>query len=239
MTAHYQKLLDKLGLEIKDKELLETAFIHKSFVNEQHGKKLTHNERLEFLGDAVLELVVTEYLFKTYPDTQEGDLTNWRASLVKTNHLADVSKDLKLGTYLKLSRGEELSGGREKSHLLANVIEAFIGVIFIDRGYRVAHKFIEEHILVHLDRILAKGLHHDGKSLFQEFSQERSGITPHYRVLEEHGPDHSKKFIVGAYLGAELIAKGEGASKQKAEESAATNAIRVKKWRVGKAKQKQ
>lgn len=236
MTVHYQKLLDKLGLEIKDKELLETAFVHKSFVNEQRDKHHAHNERLEFLGDAVLELVVTEYLFKKYPDTREGDLTNWRASLVKTNHLADVSKDLKLGTYLKLSRGEELSGGREKSHLLANVIEALIGVIFIDRGYRVAHKFIEEYILVHLDRILEKGLHHDSKSLFQEFSQERTGVTPHYRVVEEHGPDHNKKFIVGAYLGTELIAKGEGASKQKAEESAAANALKVKKWRAGKAK---
>lgn len=225
----YTKLLEEIGVQIKNQDLLKLAFIHKSYVNEQKGLK-EHNERLEFLGDAVLELVTTEYLFKYYPLKQEGELTNWRSALVKGNHLAEVSRELNLGKYLNLSRGEEHSGGREKPHILANVLEALIGAIFIDRGYRVARKFIDDYILTKLDVIIEKGLHIDGKSLFQEMAQGKVNTTPHYILLSETGPDHNKVFTMGAYIGEELIAKGHGASKQKAEENAATEAIKSKGW---------
>ncbi len=225
----YTKLLEEIGVQIKNQDLLKLAFIHKSYVNEQKGLK-EHNERLEFLGDAVLELVTTEYLFKYYPLKQEGELTNWRSALVKGNHLAEVSRELSLGKYLHLSRGEEHSGGREKPHILANVLEALIGAIFIDRGYRVARKFIDDYILTKLDVIIEKGLHIDGKSLFQEMAQGKVNTTPHYILLSETGPDHNKVFTMGAYIGEDLIAKGHGASKQKAEENAATEAIKSKGW---------
>ncbi len=225
----YTKLLEEIGVQIKNQDLLKLAFIHKSYVNEQKGLK-EHNERLEFLGDAVLELVTTEYLFKYYPLKQEGELTNWRSALVKGNHLAEVSRELNLGKYLNLSRGEEHSGGREKPHILANVLEALIGAIFIDRGYRVARKFIDDYILTKLDVIIEKGLHIDGKSLFQEMAQGKVNTTPHYILLSETGPDHNKVFTMGAYIGEELIAKGHGASKQKAEENAATEAVKAQGW---------
>ncbi len=225
----YTSLLKKISIQMKNEDLLKLAFIHKSFVNEQKGLK-EHNERLEFLGDAVLELVTTEYLFKNYPNTQEGELTNWRSALVKGHHLAEVSRELNLGKYLHLSRGEEHSGGREKPHILANVLEALIGAIFLDRGYRVTHKFINDFILTKLDEIIEKGLHIDGKSLFQEMAQGKLNTTPHYILLSETGPDHNKVFTMGAYIGENLIAKGHGASKQKAEENAATEAIKAKGW---------
>lgn len=228
----YTSLLKKIGIQIKDQELLKLAFIHKSFVNEQKGHK-EHNERLEFLGDAVLELVTTEYLFKNYPNKQEGELTNWRSALVKGNHLAQVSRELNLGKYLHLSRGEEHSGGREKPHILANVLEALIGAIFLDRGYRVTHKFINSFILTKLDEIIEKGLHIDGKSLFQEMAQGKLNTTPHYILLSETGPDHNKVFTMAAYIGETLIAKGRGPSKQRAEESAATEAVKAKGWDRG------
>lgn len=225
----YNKLLTEIDVEIKNKDLLKVAFIHKSFVNEQKGHK-EHNERLEFLGDAVLELVVTEYLYKSYPNKQEGELTNWRSALVKGNHLSQVAGELNLGKYLHLSRGEEHSGGRNKPHILANVMEALIGAIFLDRGYRVARTFIHDFILKHLDDIISQGLHIDGKSLFQEMAQGKLGKTPHYTVVSEEGPDHNKRFIMGAYIGEKLIAEGSGASKQKAEDAAAREGIKAMKW---------
>ena len=225
----YAKLSEVISIEIKNEALLKLAFIHKSYVNEKKDLK-EHNERLEFLGDAVLELVTTEYLFKNYPNKQEGELTNWRSALVKGNHLAEVSRDLDLGSFLHLSKGEEHSGGREKPHILANVLEALIGAIFLDRGYRVARKFIDDFILTKLDEIIEKGLHIDGKSLFQEMAQGKVNTTPHYILLSETGPDHNKIFTMGAYIGETLIAKGNGASKQKAEEHAANMAIKAKGW---------
>ncbi len=228
-ATHYKKLQKVIGIEIKNDSLLKLAFIHKSYLNEQKGHK-EHKERLEFLGDAVLELVVTEYLFKSYPNKQEGELTNWRSALVKGNHLSQVARDLELGKYLHLSRGEENSGGRTKPHILANVMEALIGAIFLDRGYRVSRTFIHEFILKHLDDIISQGLHIDSKSLFQEMAQGKLGQTPHYTALSEEGPDHNKQFTMGAYIGEELVAKGSGASKQKAEDVAAKAAIRAKGW---------
>lgn len=229
MLNDYSKLLKKIDVEIKNADLLKVAFVHKSYVNEQKSLK-EHNERLEFLGDAVLELVVTEYLYKSFPNSPEGELTNWRSALVKGNHLSQVAAELELGKYLHLSRGEERSGGRNKPHILANVMEALIGAIFLDRGYRVSRKFIHDFILKHLDDIISQGLHIDGKSLFQEMAQGKLGTTPHYTVMSSEGPDHNKQFTMGAYIGDKFIAEGLGASKQKAEDAAAREAIKVMKW---------
>lgn len=219
-------LQQKIKINFKDESLLQTAFVHKSYVNEHKQQKISHNERLEFLGDAVLELVTTEFLYGTFPQEGEGRLTNFRSALVKGNHLAKVSRNLELGQYLKLSRGEERGGGREKAYLLANVLEALIGAIYLDRGFSAAHKFISKFILTNLGDILSKGLHVDPKSSLQEFAQDKYGITPIYRVLSETGPDHNKVFEVVAFINEKMVGKGTGSSKQKAEQSAAVDALR-------------
>jgi ribonuclease-3 len=226
----YEELEKKINIVFKDKKLLELAFVHKSYVNEHKDKKIEFNERLEFLGDAVLELVVTEFLYKNYPTEPEGVLTNWRSALVKGKHLAEISNELNLGVYLYLSRGEEKSGGRKKNYILANTLEALIGGIYLDQGYKEAHGFIDEFILKRLEEILKKGSHIDAKSQFQEMSQDLLGITPEYRVIKEEGPDHDKVFTMAAYVGEELIAEGNGSSKQKAEQEAAHEALKAKKW---------
>ncbi len=230
MINRYEALEEKIHITFKDRNLLDMAFVHKSYVNEHRDRKKEHNERLEFLGDAVLELVVTEYLYKTFTNEEEGVLTNWRSALVKGKHLAEISEKLELGLYLYLSRGEERGGGRKKSYILANLLEALIGVIFLDQGYEVAHKFISEHILKQLSLILEQGLHIDPKSKFQEIAQEKIGFTPEYRLMRDEGPDHDKKFVMGAYINDEFIAEGAGSSKQKAEQEAAKNALKVKNW---------
>lgn len=221
-----EKMID---VSFKDKALLSKVFIHKSYLNETTDKSLRSNERLEFLGDAVLELVVTEFLFKNYPN-DEGELTNWRSALVKGAHLAKIAKQLELGQYLMLSHGEENSGGRKKNYILANTFEALIGAIYIEHGYDVAHTFIDKFVLVYLEEILEKGLHVDPKSKFQELAQSRENVTPAYRVIEESGPDHEKIFTMGAYLSESLIATGQGSSKQNAEQDAALQALRAKGW---------
>lgn len=226
----YEDLEKKINIVFTNRNLLDTAFVHKSYINEHRDKKNDHNERLEFLGDAVLELVVTEFLFKNYPSKGEGILTNWRAALVKGKHLAEIAQKLDLGIYLYLSRGEERSGGRKKNYILANTLESLIGAIYLDKDYKAAHQFIDEHILKQLGGILEQGLHIDAKSRFQEICQEVLGVTPEYRLLKDEGPDHNKSFIMGAYIGEELIAEGAGSSKQKAEQEAATAALKVKKW---------
>lgn len=226
----YTDLLTQIGLKDNDLNLLERVFIHRSYVNEHRKSGIRSNERLEFLGDAVLELVTTEYLFKNFDDKDEGELTNWRSALVKGATLAQVASDLDLGKYLMLSKGEEKSGGREKDYLLANTVEALIGYIYLQGGYAKAQLFIHKFILVLLQDILEKKLHIDSKSYFQEISQEKLGITPTYDVLEEEGPDHKKTFTMGVYLEKELIAKGQGSSKQMAEQSAAREALIEKGW---------
>lgn len=226
----YSELEKKINVDFTDKKLLDLAFVHKSYVNEHKEKKTAHNERLEFLGDAVLELVVTEYLYKNYPLQEEGVLTNWRSALVKGKHLAEISGELGLGVYLYLSRGEERSGGRKKNYILANTLEALIGAMYLDKNYLAAHGFINEFILKKLEQILQKGLHIDSKSRFQEISQELLGITPEYRLIKEEGPDHNKSFTMGAYIKEEFIAEGAGSSKQKAEQEAATAALKKKEW---------
>lgn len=217
-----------IGISFRNKDLLHQALTHRSAVRESriHG----HNERLEFLGDAVLEFVATEYLFQ-YEDKSEGELTNWRAALVKGEHLAIVAKDLKLGSYLYMSKGEKLSGGPDKVSTLANSLEALIGAIFLDQGYEVAHKFCYDYILIRLKELLAQGKDRDEKSVFQEKAQEDCGITPHYEVVSDTGPDHDKTFICAVFIGEEKIAKGKGNSKQKGEQAAAKAALKVKGWK--------
>jgi len=226
----YKKLEELINITFTNKKLVDTAFVHKSYVNEHKDLKNEHNERLEFLGDAVLELVVTEFLFSNYPSKGEGVLTNWRSALVKGKHLAEIAKKLDLGLYLYLSRGEERSGGRNKNYILANTLEALIGAIYLDKDYKTAHKFIDVFILAQLSSILEQGLHIDAKSRFQEISQDVMGFTPEYRLLKDEGPDHDKIFVMGAYINGELVAEGGGTSKQKAEQEAATAALKVKKW---------
>lgn len=229
-NKNYADLEEKTGIIFKNSELLTRAFIHKSYINENRDKALLHNERLEFLGDAVLELATTHYLFNKYPDEDEGKMTAFRSALVQGRHLAEVAEELDLGSYLYLSKGEEKSGGREKKYILANVIEAYIGAIYIEHGYDAADKFIEKFILYRLDDILEKGLHIDSKSRFQESCQEHEEHTPYYELIKDEGPDHNKHFTMGAYIDGKLIALGTGSSKQKAEEDAAQNALKEKGW---------
>ncbi len=214
----------ELGLKFKDANLLMTAFVHRSFVNESKAAK-ENNERLEYLGDAVLELAATEHLFHSFPERPEGELTSLRSAMVRKENLAAVAKTLGLGKHLQLSRGEESSGGREKDYLLANAFEALLGALYLDRGYETCVKFLAKHLFPTLTAILSGSLHIDPKSAFQEFTQGQMKVTPHYQVSSESGPDHDKTFVVAAYLGDKLIARGKGASKRKAEEAAAKLAL--------------
>lgn len=220
----------KLNFKFKNKDLLIQAFCHRSYLNENPDFYLFHNERLEFLGDAVLELVVTEYLYQKYPKKPEGELTNWRASLVNAKILAEAAKNLGFNDFLLLSRGENKELGKARQYILANTFEAFIGAMYLDQGIGSCQKFIEKNLIKELPQIIEKGLFRDAKSHFQEEAQERSGITPTYKVLEEWGPDHAKHFIIGVFLDKILVAKGEGSSKQEAELDAAKNALETKSW---------
>lgn len=227
---NYKELESKIGIKFKDLELLKTAFVHRSYVNEHRNEKIQDNERLEFLGDAVLELAATRHLFEKYPDQSEGQMTSFRSALVKGKHLAEIANHLGLGEYLLLSNGEEKSGGREKHHILANTVESLIGAIYLEHGFETAEEFVKKSILTKLDEIIAKGLHIDAKSRFQELAQEKENFTPHYEVIEAIGPDHNKVFTMGAYIDKDLVAKGSGSSKQNAEEMAAKNALKAKEW---------
>lgn len=227
MIENLEKIL---GIKFNNPDLLQQALTHRSYLNENRGYKLDHNERLEFLGDAVLELVVTEYLYNNFPNP-EGELTSWRAALVNGEMLASVASELGLGENLLMSRGEKKDTGRARQYLLANALEAAIGAIYLDQGYDAAKKFIAEKIVVNLDKILKEELYMDPKSRFQELAQEGVKITPSYRVLKEWGPDHDKHFTVGVYLDAELVAEGEGNSKQEAQREAAKNGLAAKGWK--------
>jgi len=218
------ELEKKIGIKFKNKDLLRQALVHRSYLNENIGFDLDNNERLEFLGDAVLELVVTQFLYENYKEP-EGELTNWRAALVKGSMLACIAKSLSVGDYLYLSKGEEKTGGRSRELILANTFEALIGAIYIDQGLKTAKKFIEKHLLSKLPEILSKKLYIDPKSKLQQITQETMGITPTYKVLAEYGPDHAKSFTVGVYLKDKLLGQGSGSSKQIAEQSAAWSAL--------------
>jgi len=222
-------LQEKLGVTFKNIDLLLSALTHRSYLNENPSWHLEHNERLEFLGDAVLELVVTDFLYLNYPNP-EGELTNWRAALVNSVMLAKIAGKFELNEFMLLSRGEAKDTGRARQYILANAVESVIGAVYLDQGYESARKFIEKFILPELPDILAGRLYKDSKSLFQEMAQEHIGVTPTYEVLKQWGPDHAKEFEIGVYLERELVASGEGKSKQEAQQVAAENALKAKGW---------
>ena len=224
MEKDFSKLEKKLNLNFKNKELLLQAFCHRSYLNENSAINLNNNERLEFLGDAVLELIVTEDLFKDYPEKSEGELTSWRAALVNSNMLSETANELEFNQYLLLSKGEEKETGKSRQYILANAFESLIGAAYLDLGYDKCRDFIRKYLLVKLPEIIEKQLFKDAKSSFQEESQEKVSVTPSYKVIKEWGPDHSKSFIVGVFLNNEMIAKGEGLSKHEAEVEAAVEA---------------
>jgi len=226
----FSKFEKIIGFDFSEKDLLRQAFTHRSYLNENPSWKLDHNERLEFLGDAVLELVVTQYLFDTYPDKPEGELTSYRAALVNANMLYQVADDLDMNSYLLLSRGEKKDSGRARQYIMANAFEALVGAIYIDQGYEAVRLFISRFLLPYINDVLEKKLFRDSKSIFQEESQERLGVTPAYKVLKEWGPDHAKNFSVGVYLDKELVADGEGVSKQDAQQEAARKGLEIKGW---------
>ncbi len=224
-----EKFAKKIGIKFKNLDLLREALTHRSYLNENRSYKLNHNERLEFLGDAVLELAVTEYIFKNYSNP-EGELTSWRAALVNGEMLARISRKLGVEEYLLMSKGEAKDTGRARQYLLANALEAIIGAIYLDQGYDLARDFILKNVVINLDEVLKRKLYLDPKSYFQEKAQEKMKITPVYKLLKEWGPDHDKHFVVGVFLGEEKIAEGEGVSKQEAQRNAAQSGLEKKKW---------
>lgn len=230
MDIQFKHFEEKTSILFRDKNLLKQAFTHRSYINENKNTKLEHNERLEFLGDAVLELVVTDFLYKTYPTKPEGELTTYRSALVNAITLAEVASNLSMNDYLLLSKGEAKDTGRARQYILANTFEAVVGALYIDQGYDVAKQFIEKHILVFADQMIARGNLVDAKSAFQEKAQEKTGITPSYKLVKESGPDHDKSFTVGVLIGKDQVAIGEGKSKQEAEQNAALRALEVKGW---------
>jgi ribonuclease-3 len=226
----FQELAKKIGVEFKDIDLFKKALTHRSYLNEHKNEQIEHNERLEFLGDAVLELIVTEYLFEHFQNKPEGDLTNLRAALVKGENLTKVGRKIGIGEFLLLSKGEAKTQGKSKSYIIANAIEAIIGAIYLDQGYQTAEKFIIKYVIKELPQIIQEQLYKDSKSLFQEKAQEIEGITPIYKLLAQSGPDHDKFFEVGVYLDEDLVAKGQGRSKQEAQQKAAQKALDEKNW---------
>ncbi|TSC83819.1 MAG: putative ribonuclease III [Parcubacteria group bacterium Gr01-1014_17] len=225
--ANFEK---KIGIAFSDKDLLRIAFTHRSYLNEHRGTKTEHNERLEFLGDAVLELLVTEFLFKKYPHKAEGDLTMYRAGLVNAVTLAGVAENLGMNDYMLLSRGEAKDTGRAREVILANAIEALIGALYLDGGYAKAGEFVSRFVLPLTENIVAEGKWLDAKSHFQEKAQDIAGVTPSYETVRETGPDHDKHFTIAVFLGREKVAEGNGKSKQEAEQAAAAQALKAKQW---------
>jgi ribonuclease-3 len=219
-----------IGIVFKNKEVLQQAFTHRSYINENPKSGLSHNERLEFLGDAVLELVVTDHLFKSYPDHAEGDLTAYRSALVNAVVAAEVAQGLDMNEYLLLSKGESKDTGRARQTILANAYESFIGALYLDQGYDVCEVFIKKTLIPKLSDIISKKLWRDPKSHIQEEAQERLGITPSYEVIGQLGPDHDKFFTVGIFFGDKKIAVGKGRSKQEAQQAAAQAALEKKGW---------
>ncbi len=221
----------KIKVEFKDPSLLRRACTHRSFLNENKNAG-EHNERLEFLGDAVLELVITSYLYRKFPQRNEGDLTSYRSALVNTVSLSRVAEALGINDYLLLSKGESKDTGRARSIILADSVEALIGAVYLDQGYNAAANFISENLLevIDIDEIVEKKLWLDAKSRFQERAQEETGQTPSYKTMKEVGPDHNKIFTLGVFIGDTQVAVGSGLSKQEAEQKAAEKALEVKGW---------
>lgn len=226
----FTQLAARAGLVFHEPQLLRQALTHRSYLNEHREVDWEHNERLEFLGDAVLELVMTDYLFRRYPDKTEGDLTAYRAALVNTQTIAAVAASLGVNDYLLLSKGEAKDTGRARQVILANTFESIIGAVYLDQGFDVARGFIEKHLAGRVEALVAERRWQDAKSFFQEKAQALAEVTPIYEVISEVGPDHNKVFAVGLYLGEELVATGKGRSKQEAEQAAARQALAARGW---------
>ena len=227
---NFSEFEKNIGVNFLDRALLKQAFTHRSYLNENRKTNLEHNERLEFLGDAVLELIVTAHLYEKYPTYNEGEMTSLRSALVNANTMAEVASKIKMNDFMLLSRGEAKDVGRARQYILANAIEALIGAIFLDQGYQTAEKFVGEQLFPLLPKIIKEGFWLDAKSRFQEKSQEIAGTTPSYESLKETGPDHDKHFTIGVFLGKEKVAEGEGKSKQDAEQAAARAGLQAKNW---------
>ena len=219
-----------IGVSFSDKSIITQAFTHRSYINENPNTGLSHNERLEFLGDAVLELVITDYLYKKYPDRAEGELTSYRSALVNAVIISEIASVLGMNDYLLLSRGEAKDMGKARTYILANTYEAVVGAIYLDQGYDSAKDFILKSLAIRTEEIVKNKLWKDPKSFVQEKAQEVYNVTPSYKVISESGPDHDKHFKIGIYFGEDLIAEGKGKSKQEAEQVAAKHALEVKKW---------
>jgi len=230
MDKDFSVFEKKSGYIFKNKTLLRTAFTHRSYINENKGAKLEQNERLEFLGDAVLELVTTDFLFREYTTHSEGDLTTYRSALVNAITLSEIAGNLNMNDFLLLSRGESKDTGRARQFILANTFEAVVGAIYMDGGYEPAKDFIDRVLLSFADKLISRGNLVDAKSMFQEKAQDEVGVTPSYKLVKESGPDHDKLFTIGVFLGKDQIALGEGQSKQDAEQDAAQKAIEAKGW---------
>ncbi|MCA9359826.1 ribonuclease III [Candidatus Nomurabacteria bacterium] len=227
-----EKLQNLLKVNFTDTKILLSAVTHRSYLNEHREADWDHNERLEFLGDAVLELVVTDYLFNKYKDKPEGELTAVRAALVNTVSLSSASEQLGINSYLLMSKGEAKDTGRARQYILANAFEACIGAIYMDQGYDSARDFIADKLFPKTEEIVKKRLWQDAKSRFQELAQEHVSITPTYETTSQEGPDHDRVFTVGVHLKGELVAEGKGRSKQEAEQEAAEHAIKAKGWQM-------
>jgi ribonuclease III len=226
----FQSFAKKLGCSFNNLNLLIEALTHRSYLNEHREYAGSHNERLEFLGDAVLELAVTDFLFKKFPAKPEGELTNYRAALVNTVSLSESAQKLEINDYLQLSKGEARDIGRARDVILADAFEAIIGAIYLDSGYANAESFIAKNLYYKIDDVIAKRSYQDAKSRFQEIAQEKRGKTPSYETLSQVGPDHNKRFTVGVFIGNEEISRGEGQSKQEAEQSAALKGLKTMQW---------
>ena len=227
----FSKFEKMAGVAFKDKSLLKQAFTHRSYINENRASLLEHNERLEFLGDAVLELVITDYLYRRFKNSNEGELTSLRSALVNADTCSRVAQTLGGNDFLLLSKGESKDTGRARQYILANTLEAIIGAIYLDQGYETAKTFILTHVTPLVEDFLKDGALIDAKSLFQEKAQKYVGLTPTYETIRESGPDHDKRFVVSVHVGVELYGEGEGESKQDAEQEAARAALKSKGWK--------
>ncbi len=224
-----EKIEKRIKVKFKNKDLLRQALVHRSYLNENRDFELDHNERLEFLGDAVLELATTEFLYNNYSNP-EGELTNFRAALVNSKMLAKIANELELEDFLLMSKGEKKDTGKARQYILANALEAIIGAIYLDQGFKKSKKFVADNFLCRMEDVLQKKLYRDAKSQFQEQAQEVVGVTPCYKVMKEWGPDHDKHFVIAIYLGDEKVAEGGGTSKQAAQMKAAEAGLKAKDW---------